>query len=93
MITTFIAMQNAISERNNAMMQMYANTNQSINALSFGRNAQIMHAYSEDIFEMQNKVNETKVSILNRWLDSLNEQIKKSIDRSIPQYAGLKKSK
>lgn len=90
MITTFIAMQNAINSRNNAILQMYVNTNRSMRSLSFGQQAQMLQM---DTFELQNHKNAAKISFLNKWLEALNDQLKSSIERSVPKYSGISTKK
>ena len=86
MISTYIAMQSAINSRNNAIMQMYMNTDSRMKSMSFSGKSQMMIA---DTFEMQNYKNSAKISFLNRWIEALSNGLKESIARSVPKYSGI----
>ena len=42
-----------------------------------------------DSFELQNKVNETKVTVWNKILEAMEKKMSKDVDRSTPKYAGV----
>ena len=90
MITSYGAMQNAILARNIATSQMVQASSNMLSALSFGNSQPLRPSFAQaDCFELQNKANETRISVLNKWLEALEAGIAKNIKRSTPKYSGV----
>ena len=85
MLSSYLAIQNAILARNTAVRQMMNLSN-----ISFGNSLPLRPAFGQyDQTELQNKANETKVSVLNKFIDAINKKLSKDIDRSVPKYCGI----
>ncbi len=88
MIAPLIAMQtNAIQTMNMAQAGMVSNAV----AISFGTSQPLKPAFAQsaDVFELQNKANETKMSVAQRLLQAIEEALGKNIAKSTPKYGGL----
>ena len=69
MISSYLAMQNAILARNVATSQMVCNSANMMSSLSFGNSQPLKPSFAQaDRFELQNKANETKVSFLAKYM-------------------------
>ena len=90
MITSYGAMQNAILARNIATSQMVQNSSQMLSAVSFGNSQPLRPSFAQaDCFELQNKANETKISVLNKLIEALEKKLAGDIKRSTPKYGGV----
>lgn len=88
MIAPLIALQsNALSTMNMAQVGMIQNSA----AISFGASQPLRptFAQSADVFELQNKADETKMSVAQRLLKAIEESLGKNIARSTPKYGGI----
>ena len=90
MITSYGAMQNAILARNIATSQMVQASSNMLSSLSFGNSQPLKPSFAQaDRLELQNKANETKITVLNKWIEALEAAMANKIKRSTPKYAGL----
>lgn len=93
MIAPLIAQQQSLLATNNmAVAQMMMGSNAVLSNVSFGNSQPIrpsFSALSADVFELQNKANETKIAASNSLYDSIVKAIAKNIQRSTPKYGGL----
>lgn len=90
MITSYGAMQNAILARNIASSQMVQASNHMLSAISFGNSQPLQPSFAQaDCLELQNKANETKISVLTKWIEALEKGLAKDIKRSAPKYSGV----
>ena len=88
MISSYMAIQNAILSRNIATSQMVQNSSRML--ASFGNSQPLRPSFAQaDSFELQNKANETKVTVLDKFLDAIEKKLAKDIDRSTPKYSGV----
>ena len=88
MISSYMAIQNAILSRNIATSQMVQNSNKML--ASFGNSQPLRPSFAQaDSFELQNKANETKVTVWNKILEAMEKKIAKDVDRSTPKYGGV----
>lgn len=88
MISSYMAIQNAVLSRNIATSQMVQNSSRML--ASFGNSQPLRPSFAQaDSFELQNKVNETKVSVFNKFLEAIEKKLAKDIDRSTPNYGGV----
>lgn len=88
MIAPLLAMQyNSISTINSAQAAMMNNAS----AISFGASQPLRPTFglSADVFELQNKANETKISVAQRLHDAVQKALAKNIARSTPNYGGV----
>ena len=90
MISSYLAMQNAILARNVATSQMVRNSANMMYSLSFGNSQPLKPSFAQaDRFELQNKANETKVSFLAKYIEAIEKALGKNIERSTPKYGGV----
>lgn len=89
MLSSYMTIQNAVLARNIATSQMVQNSNQMLGVVSFGNSLPLKPSFQADSFELQNKANETKISVLDRLIKALEKKETKDIDRSTPHYGGL----
>ena len=93
MIAPLIAMQqSSIATSNMATAQMMMGSNAMLSGISFGNSQPLKPSFSAqqcDMFELQNKANETKLAVSNSLYDSIIKAIAKNIHRSTPNYGGL----
>ena len=88
MIAPLLAMQyNSISTINSAQASMMNNAS----AISFGASQPLRPSFglNADVFELQNCVNETKVSVAQNMYEAIKKAIAKNIARSTPNYGGV----
>lgn len=88
MIAPLLAMQySSISNINSAQAAMMNNAS----AISFGASQPLRPSFAAqaDVFELQNKANETKVSVAQKLLQAIEEAMAKNIARSTPKYGGI----
>ena len=90
MISSYLAMQNAILARNVATSQVVRNSANMMSSLSFGNSQPLKPSFAQaDRFELQNKTNETKVSFLAKYIEAIEKALGKNIERSTPKYGGV----
>ena len=90
MISNYLAIQNAILAQNVATSQMMANSNKMLSSIAFGNSQPLMPLFrGENSLELQNKTEETRISVLQKLIDSLNKALKRNVDKSTPKFAGL----
>ena len=90
MISSYLTMQNAILARNMATSQMVSASNNMLSSLAFGNSLPLRPSFAQaDSLELQTKANETKVSFLNKLIDSIQKKLGKDIKNSTPKYAGI----
>jgi len=85
--------------QNMATAQMMSASDNMRSAVSFGASQPIsgapdalnvsFAAVQGDRFELQNKANETKVSVLQKLIDAIQAKLGKDIGRSTPKYGGV----
>lgn len=87
MIAPLIAQQNAINASNLATMQMMRNCDA---MLSFGNSQPLRPSFAAqaDVFELQNKANETKLAVANSMYEAAEKAKEAGIKRSTPNYGG-----
>lgn len=91
MLTSYLTMQNAILARNVASSQMVQNSGKMLACASFGNSLPLKPTafLMADSFEMQNKANETKASVLSNLIEAIEAGLGKKIKRSTPKYGGV----
>ncbi len=90
MISSYLTMQNAILARNMATSQMVSASNNMLSSLAFGNSLPLRPSFAQaDSLELQTKANETKVSFLNKLIDSIQKKLGKDIKNSTPKFAGI----
>ena len=87
------AMQNAIMNRNMIASQMMSNSDRMLSSVSFGNSQPLRPSFYGDTLEIQNKVNETKTSVLNKYLEAIEKRLSKAIKRTTPKYTGIDSKK
>ena len=69
MISTYLAMQNAVLARNMASSNMIQNSSHMLSMLSFGNSQPLKPSFaSSDMLELQTKADETKYNVFNKLL-------------------------
>ena len=88
MISTYAAMQNAILAQNVATSRMVANSSR---MMSFGASQPLSPNFgaNADSLEIQNKKDETKVTVFQKLAEALEKALGKKIKDSTPKYGGL----
>lgn len=92
MIAPLLAMQqNSIATSNMAAAQMMMGSNAMLSGISFGNSQPLKPSFAAqaDMFELQNKANETQIAVSNSLYDSIIKAIAKNIHRSTPKFGGL----
>ncbi len=93
MLSSYLAMQNAILARNIAVSRMMQSSDSMMSQVSFGNSQPLKPSFSQalaaDRAELQMKSDETKISVLQKIIDAINEKLGKDIKRSTPKYAGV----
>ncbi len=90
MISSYLAIQNAVLARNVATSQMVQNSANMMSSLSFGNSQPLRPSFAQaDRFELQNKANETKVSYLTNFMEAMEKALAKNIARSTPKFGGV----
>lgn len=90
MISSYLTMQNAILARNIASSQMVQSSSNMLSAVSFGNSQPLRPSFAQaDNFEMQNKANATKITVLDKLIAALEQKLGKDIQRSTPKYGGV----
>jgi len=90
MLTSYLAMQNAVLARNMAVSGMMQASDRMMSQISFGDSQPLRPSFSQAFNEeLQIKANETKISVLQKFIDAINKKLGKDIANSTPKYAGL----
>ncbi len=90
MISTYLAMQNAILARNMAVSRMMQNSGLMLSGLSFGNSQPLQPSFAgADIFELQNKADETKITVYKKLEEELSKALKWHINNSTPKFGGV----
>ena len=90
MLTSYLAMQNAILAQNMATSRMMQNADNMMASVSFGNSLPLRPSFAQaNEAELQTKADETKVSILQKIIDALQKKLGKDIEKSTPKYAGV----
>ena len=91
MITSLMCMQNAILTRNIAQAEMFSNYDK---MLSFGNSQPLRPSFTgEDVLELRNKVNETKITRAKKLIESMDKAIADKIKKTTPKYTGIDSKK
>ena len=82
-----MGMQNSISAQNLAQTRMMQN----MDAISFCASQPLRPSFilAADTLELQNKANETRLTVAQQSAKAMEEALAKNIKRSTPKYAGL----
>ena len=91
MLSSYLYLQNSIAAMNTAQLSMVQNSDRMLNSISFGNSQPLEPAFKQnsDTLELQNKANETKVTVLQKLIEAMDEKLGKDIKKSTPKYAGL----
>ncbi|MCD7878954.1 MAG: hypothetical protein LUG16_03360 [Candidatus Gastranaerophilales bacterium] len=91
MISSYLMMQNAILAQNTAVASMMSNSDAMRASLNNAGCQPIKPSFAQscDAMELQNLNNETKVSVLQKFIDAMSEKLGKDIKKSTPKYAGI----
>ncbi len=90
MLTSYLAMQNAILAQNMATSRMMQNADNMMASVSFGNSLPLRPSFAQaNEAELQTKADETKVSILQKIIDSIQKKLGKDIEKSTPRYSGV----
>ncbi len=90
MLTSYLAMQNAILAQNIATSRMVQNADNVMASVSFGNSLPLRPSFAQaNDAELQTKTDETKVSILQKIIDAIQKKLGKDIEKSTPNYSGV----
>lgn len=90
MLTSYLAMQNAILAQNMATSRMMQNADNMMASVSFGNSLPLRPSFAQaNEAELQTKADETKVSILQKIIDAIQKKLGKDIEKSTPKYSGV----
>ncbi len=90
MLTSYLAMQNAILAQNIATSRMMQNADNMIKSASFGNSLPLRPSFAQaNEAELQTKADETKVSVLQKIIDAIKKKLGKDIEKSTPKYSGV----
>ena len=90
MLTTYLAMQNAILAQNIATSRMVRNSSNMLSSIAFGNSQPLKPSFAQaDRLEMQNKADETKISVLKKLQEALEKALGKNIKKSTPKFGGV----
>lgn len=90
MISSYIAMTNAIMAQNAATASLMQSSDQMLSSIAFGNSLPLKPSFSSsDKLELQNKANETKISILQKIIEAIKAKLNKDIEKSTPKYSGV----
>lgn len=88
MMTLSLAMQNAILGQNMAQSRMMGASNAMLSTVGYSQPLRPSFGQA-DTFELQNKADETRISVYQKMMDSIEKALGKSIARSTPKYGGI----
>ena len=91
MISTYLAMQNAIMQQNMVQSRMIGTADGMLSTTAFGNSQPLRPSFglNSDVFELQNKADETRISVLQKLINSMEKSLAASINRSTPKYGGV----
>ncbi len=90
MLTSYLAMQNAILAQNIATSRMMQNADNMMASVSFGNSLPLRPSFAQaNDVELQTKADETKVSILQKIIEAIQKKLGKDIEKSTPKYVGV----
>lgn len=90
MLTSYLAMQNAILAQNMATSRMMQNADNMMASVSFGNSLPLRPSFAQaNEAELQIKTDETKVSVLQKIIEAIQKKLGKDIEKSTPKYAGI----
>ena len=90
MLSSYLAMQNAILAQNIATSRMIQNADNMMKSVSFGNSLPLRPSFAQaNEAELQIKTDETKVSVLQKIIDAIQKKLGKDIEKSTPKYAGI----
>ena len=93
MLTSFLAMQNAMAVTNMAQAGMMSASDRMLNAasgISVGNSQPLRPSFSGvNADELFIKANETKVTVMKKLAEALEKKTAKDIKNSAPKYAGI----
>ena len=90
MLTSYLAMQNAILAQNMATSRMMQNADKMMASVSFGNSLPLRPSFAKaNDAELQTKADETKVSILQKIIEAIQKKLGKDIEKSTPKYSGV----
>ena len=96
MLTSYLAMQSAIINRNIATMNLVKASDEMLNsAVSFGNSQPLKPSFSAELAnhdlkqELSIKANETKLTVSQKLIQALEKALARDIEKSTPNYAGL----
>jgi hypothetical protein len=90
MISSYLTMQNAILARNMATSNMMQVSKNMLSSASFGNSQPLRPAFAQYTNnELQAKSDETKISILQKIINSVQQKFGKEVKKSTPNYSGV----
>ncbi len=90
MIAQSMAIQNAILAQNMTAARMMQSSDAMLSTVGFGNSQPLRPSFAQaDVFELQQKSDETKMTVLQKMMTALEESLGKKIARSTPKYGGL----
>ena len=90
MLTSYLAMQNAILARNMATSRMMNVSQSLIPSVSFGASQPLRPSFAQaNHSELQMKADETRISVLQKLIEAIEKKLGKDIEKSTPKYSGV----
>ncbi len=90
MITSTIAMQNAILAQNIAAARIMHSSDRMLSCVGYNNSQPLRPAFGlADYSEMQMKADETKISVMQKLAEAIQKKLGKDVKRSVPNYGGL----
>ncbi len=91
MISSYLTMQNAILAQNTITNRMMQNTDKMLSMATAGYSQPLKPSFTQaaDSLELQNKADETKITVLQKLAESIEAGLGAKIKRSTPKYGGL----
>ncbi len=91
MLTTYLAMQNAVLANNMAVSGMMSSSNRMLNTVTANNSQPLRPSFAAASFhdELNVKAGETKVTVAQKLAESLQKALGKDIKQSTPKYGGL----
>lgn len=91
MLSSLLAMQNAMTVNNMAALEMTAASDRMLSsAVNFGNSQPLRPSFSSLCAdELSIKANETKMSVAQKLMDALSKKTADDCKRSIPKFGGI----
>lgn len=91
MISTYMAMQNAVLANNMAVQGMMGASDRMSASIASANSQPLRPSFSSSFAndELCIKANETKVTVAQKLFEALQKSLGKDIKKSTPKYAGL----